>query len=71
MGANARMVLQAADKIVFKELLENCAPCHNPNIELTIDQTLDNAASQPPLPGVRKRWRPRTNAAVCQWHIDV
>jgi hypothetical protein len=34
------MVLQGADGTLFKEHLENCAPCHNPNIDLTVDPTL-------------------------------
>ena len=40
VGANGRMVLQGADGTLFKEHIENCAPCHNPNIDLTIDPTL-------------------------------
>src|SRR3569623_2033130 len=39
-GANGRLVLQGADGTLFKEHLENCAPCHNPNIDLTVDPTL-------------------------------
>jgi hypothetical protein len=31
--ANGRMVLLGADGTVFKEHMENCAPCHNPNID--------------------------------------
>ena len=40
VGSNGRMVLQGADGTLFKEHIENCAPCHNPNIDLTIDPTL-------------------------------
>ena len=34
------MVLQGADGTLFKEHMENCAPCHNPNIDTTVDPTL-------------------------------
>ena len=40
VGSNGRMVLQGADGTLFKEHIENCAPCHNPNIDITIDPTL-------------------------------
>jgi hypothetical protein len=40
VGANGRLMLLGADKTVFKEHMENCAPCHNPNIETTVDPTL-------------------------------
>ena len=40
IGSNGRMVLQGADGTLFKEHIENCAPCHNPNMDLTIDPTL-------------------------------
>jgi hypothetical protein len=39
VGANGRMVLLGADGTVFKEHMENCAPCHNPNIDTTVDPT--------------------------------
>ncbi|GAQ89454.1 putative retrotransposon protein [Klebsormidium nitens] len=40
VGSNGRLVLQGADGTLFKEHIENCAPCHNPNIDTTIDPTL-------------------------------
>ena len=40
LSTNGRMVLQGADGTLFKEHMENCAACHNPNIDLTIDPTL-------------------------------
>jgi hypothetical protein len=46
--ANGRMVLQGAGGTLFKEHLENCAPCHNPNIDLTVDPTLTTVAADHP-----------------------
>ena len=40
VGSGGRMVLQGADGTLFKEHLENCAACHNPNIDTTVDPTL-------------------------------
>jgi hypothetical protein len=40
VGANGRMVLVGADRTLFKEHMENCAPCHNPNIDTTVDPEL-------------------------------
>jgi hypothetical protein len=31
---NGRLVLEGRDKKTIKEHVENCAPCHNPNIDL-------------------------------------
>jgi hypothetical protein len=49
VGANGRMVLQGADGTVFKEHLKNCAPCHNPNIDLTVDPTLTTVPADHPF----------------------
>jgi hypothetical protein len=48
VGANGRMVLQGADGTLFKEHLENCAPCHNPKIDLTVDPTLTTMPADHP-----------------------
>ena len=40
IGSQGQLVLQGADGTLFKEHQENCAPCHNPNIDLRIDPTL-------------------------------
>jgi hypothetical protein len=46
--ANGRMVLLGADGTVFKEHMENCAPCHNPNIDTTADPTLTTVPASHP-----------------------
>jgi hypothetical protein len=48
VGPNGRMVLQGADGTLFKEHLENCAPCYNPNIDLTVDPTLTTVPADHP-----------------------
>jgi hypothetical protein len=48
VGANGRMVLQGADGTLLKEHLENCALCHNPNIDLTVDPTLTTVPADHP-----------------------
>jgi hypothetical protein len=48
VGANGRMFLQGADGTLFKEHLENCVPCHNPNIDLTVDPTLTTVTADHP-----------------------
>jgi hypothetical protein len=53
VGANGRMVLQGADGMLFKEHLENCAPCHNPNIDLTVDPSLTTVPASHPCPMCR------------------
>jgi hypothetical protein len=33
-GSGERLVLEGRDKKQLREYVENCAPCHNPNIDL-------------------------------------
>jgi hypothetical protein len=55
VGANGRgMVLLGADGTVFKEHMKNCVPCHNPNINTTIDPTLTTVPATHPCQ-VRER----------------
>ena len=48
VGSSGRLVLQGADGTLFKEHMQNCAPCHNPNIDLTIDPTLTSVPASHP-----------------------
>ena len=48
VGTNGRLTLQGADGTLFKDHQENCAPCHNPNIDLTIDPTLTTVPAKHP-----------------------
>ena len=59
-------MLQGADGTLFKEHQENCAPCHNPNIDLRIDPTLTGVTAGHAVPGLQERRERREDAAVRQ-----
>jgi hypothetical protein len=42
---NGRLVLEGRDKKTIKEHVENCAPCHNPNIDLWQNPELAKGAT--------------------------
>jgi hypothetical protein len=69
VGANGRMVLQDADGTLFKEHLENCAPCHNPNIDLVVDPTLTTVPADHPCQVCRSPGDPE-RMLLCDYCLE-
>jgi hypothetical protein len=75
VGVNGRIVLQGADGTLFKEHLETCAPCHNPNIDLsTVDPTLTTVPANHPCQVCRGAGNPE-RMLLCDyclegWHME-
>jgi hypothetical protein len=69
VGVIGRMVLQGAYGTLFKEHLENCAPCHNPNIDLTVDPTLTTVPADHPCQVCRSPGDPE-RMLLCDYCLD-
>jgi hypothetical protein len=73
VGANGRMVLLGADGTLFKEHMENCAPCHNPNIDTTVDPTLTTVPAAHPCQVCRSAGDEGTmllcDSCLEEWHM--
>jgi hypothetical protein len=69
VGANGWMVLQGADGTLFKEHLKNCAPCHNPNFDLTINPTLTTVPADHPCQVCRSPGDPE-RMLLCDYCLE-